>query len=46
MLLELPSVTGALSPDELDAALDPGAYLGVTAQLIDRALAGAPWPLS
>ena len=39
VLLELPSVTGSLSPDELDAALDPGSYLGVTAQLIDRALA-------
>jgi 3-carboxy-cis,cis-muconate cycloisomerase len=39
VLLELPSVTGSLSPDELDAALDPGSYLGATAQLIDRALA-------
>ena len=39
LLLELPSVTGSLSPDELNAALDPGSYLGVTAQLIDRALA-------
>jgi 3-carboxy-cis,cis-muconate cycloisomerase len=39
VLLESPSVTGSLSRDELDAALDPGAYLGVTAELIDRALA-------
>jgi 3-carboxy-cis,cis-muconate cycloisomerase len=39
VLLELPSVTGSLSPDELDAALDPGSYLGATAQLIDRTLA-------
>ena len=39
VMLELPSVTGSLTPDELDAALDPGSYLGVTAQLVDRALA-------
>ena len=39
VLLELPAVTGSLSPDELDAALDPSAYLGVTSELIDRALA-------
>ncbi|HTP18177.1 MAG TPA: 3-carboxy-cis,cis-muconate cycloisomerase [Solirubrobacteraceae bacterium] len=39
VLLELPSVTGSLTPDELDAALDPAAYLGVTSQLIDRTLA-------
>ena len=39
VLLEVPAVTGSLSPDELDAALDPGSYLGVTAELIDRALA-------
>jgi hypothetical protein len=38
-LLEIPEVSGALGPEGLDAALDPAAYLGVTAELIDRALA-------
>jgi 3-carboxy-cis,cis-muconate cycloisomerase len=39
VLLEIPEVSGALGPEGLDAALDPAAYLGVTAELIDRALA-------
>lgn len=39
VLLELREVTGSLTPDELDSALDPAAYLGVTNELIDRALA-------
>jgi 3-carboxy-cis,cis-muconate cycloisomerase len=39
VLLELPAVTELLTPDELDSALDPAAYLGVTTELIDRALA-------
>ncbi len=39
VLLESSLVTGSLSPDELYSALDPGSYLGVTAELIDRALA-------
>jgi 3-carboxy-cis,cis-muconate cycloisomerase len=39
-LLELPEVADGLGPDGLDQALDPAAYLGVTAALIDRALAG------
>ncbi len=39
VLLEVPEVVDALGPDGLDAALDPAGYLGVTAQLIDRALA-------
>ncbi len=30
----------ALGPEQLDAALDPAGYLGVSAELIDRALAG------
>jgi len=38
VLLELPEVAGTLGPEALDAALDPGSYLGVTAELIDRAL--------
>jgi 3-carboxy-cis,cis-muconate cycloisomerase len=38
VLLELPEVTDGLGPERLDAALDPAAYLGVTAELIDRAL--------
>lgn len=38
VLLELPSVADALGPDGLDAALDPAGYLGVSGQLIDRAL--------
>jgi len=40
VLLELPEVAGALGEDGLDAALDPAGYLGVAAELIDRALAG------
>lgn len=40
VLLELPEVADFLGTDGLDHALDPAAYLGVTAQLIDRALAG------
>ncbi len=39
VLLELPPVADALGPDRLDAALDPALYLGVTTDLIDRALA-------
>jgi 3-carboxy-cis,cis-muconate cycloisomerase len=39
ILLELPPVVDVLGEDGLDAALDPAGYLGVTAQLIDRALA-------
>jgi 3-carboxy-cis,cis-muconate cycloisomerase len=39
VLLELPEVAGSLTPNELDSALDPAAYLGVTTKLIDRALA-------
>ncbi len=39
VLLESPLVTESLSPDELYSALDPASYLGVTAELIDRALA-------
>jgi 3-carboxy-cis,cis-muconate cycloisomerase len=39
VLLELPGVADALGPGELDRALDPAGYLGVTAELIDRALA-------
>ena len=39
VLLELSAVTGVLGEDEIDAALDPAAYLGVTAELIGRALA-------
>ena len=38
-LLELPEVVDALGPSRLDAALDPAGYLGVTGELIDRALA-------
>jgi 3-carboxy-cis,cis-muconate cycloisomerase len=40
VLLELPEVPEGLGAEGLGAALDPGAYLGVTAALIDRALAG------
>jgi adenylosuccinate lyase len=40
VLLELPEVADGLGADRLDDALDPAAYLGVTAELIDRALAG------
>ena len=39
VLLELPPVADALGPDRLHAALDPALYLGVTTDLIDRALA-------
>jgi 3-carboxy-cis,cis-muconate cycloisomerase len=40
VLLEIPDVADGLGADGLDRALDPAAYLGVTAELIDRALAG------
>jgi 3-carboxy-cis,cis-muconate cycloisomerase len=40
VLLEQPEVSDGLGEDRLDAALDPAGYLGVTAELIDRALAG------
>ncbi|MGN6872222.1 MAG: 3-carboxy-cis,cis-muconate cycloisomerase [Solirubrobacteraceae bacterium] len=40
VLLELPAVADGLGADGLDEALDPAAYLGVSAELIDRALAG------
>jgi 3-carboxy-cis,cis-muconate cycloisomerase len=40
VLLEMPEVADGLGASGLDAALDPAAYLGVTAELIDRALAG------
>lgn len=39
VLAELPEVGSALGADGLDAALDPSGYLGVTDQLIGRALA-------
>ena len=39
VLLELPEVSDFLGEDGLDRALDPAGYLGVTATLIDRALA-------
>jgi 3-carboxy-cis,cis-muconate cycloisomerase len=39
VLLELPEVADGLGVDALDRALDPAGYLGVTAELIDRALA-------
>jgi 3-carboxy-cis,cis-muconate cycloisomerase len=39
VLLSVPEVADALGPDGLDAALDPASYLGVSAELIDRALA-------
>ena len=38
VLLELPEVANGLGPERLDAALDPAGYLGVTGELIDRAL--------
>ncbi|HXM56710.1 MAG TPA: 3-carboxy-cis,cis-muconate cycloisomerase [Candidatus Dormibacteraeota bacterium] len=38
-LLADPEVAGRLGPDGVDAALDPGRYLGSTAALVDRALA-------
>ncbi len=40
VLLEIPGVSDGLGTDGLDAALNPAGYLGVTALLIDRALAG------
>jgi 3-carboxy-cis,cis-muconate cycloisomerase len=39
VLAETPEVERALGTDGLDAALDPRGYLGVTDQLIERALA-------
>jgi len=39
VLLEIPAVSDSIGSDGVDAALDPGSYLGVTAALIDRALA-------
>jgi 3-carboxy-cis,cis-muconate cycloisomerase len=39
VLLDEPSVADTLGPGGLDAALEPGSYLGVTNELIDRALA-------
>ncbi|MGH2881896.1 MAG: 3-carboxy-cis,cis-muconate cycloisomerase [Solirubrobacteraceae bacterium] len=39
VLLEQSAVADSLGSDGVDAALDPGAYLGVAAELIDRALA-------
>jgi 3-carboxy-cis,cis-muconate cycloisomerase len=39
VLLEHPDAADALGPSELDEALDPARYLGVTQALIDRALA-------
>ena len=39
VLLELPEVTGAIDPDRFERALAPESYLGVTDELIDRALA-------
>ena len=39
VLLESPEVTESLGADGLDRALDPARYLGVTSELIDRALA-------
>jgi len=39
VLLELPDVTGAIDPDSFERALASESYLGVTDELIDRALA-------
>jgi 3-carboxy-cis,cis-muconate cycloisomerase len=39
VLLDLPEVAESLGPERLDSALDPAGYLGVTTELIDRALA-------
>ena len=39
VLLEQSAVADSLGSDGVDAALDPGAYLGIAAELIDRALA-------
>jgi 3-carboxy-cis,cis-muconate cycloisomerase len=38
-VLEIPDLVAALGEDGIDAALEPSAYLGSTAELIDRALA-------
>ncbi|MGF1472119.1 MAG: 3-carboxy-cis,cis-muconate cycloisomerase [Rubrobacteraceae bacterium] len=38
-LLEIPEVNQHLSPEEVDAALDPGRYLGSAEEFVDRALA-------
>ena len=40
LLLEQPEVIERLGADGLDRALDPAAYLGVAAQVIDRVLEG------
>jgi 3-carboxy-cis,cis-muconate cycloisomerase len=39
VLLDQPAVADSLGADGVDAALDPRSYLGVAAELIDRALA-------
>jgi 3-carboxy-cis,cis-muconate cycloisomerase len=39
VLLDIPEVADGLGADGLDEALDPAGYLGVSAELIDRALA-------
>lgn len=39
VLLEVPAVADSLGSDGVDAALDPGSYLGVATELIDRTLA-------
>jgi 3-carboxy-cis,cis-muconate cycloisomerase len=39
VLMDLPEVSGVLGADGLEAALDPRGYLGVTDELIGRALA-------
>jgi 3-carboxy-cis,cis-muconate cycloisomerase len=39
ILLEMPEVTDALDPGQLERSLDPASYLGSTDALIDRALA-------
>jgi 3-carboxy-cis,cis-muconate cycloisomerase len=39
VLLEQPEVASAIDPDALERALSPESYLGVTDELIDRALA-------
>ena len=44
VLLERPEVTDVLGADGLDAALDPAGYLGVTSELIDRAVAAHRGP--
>ena len=38
-IIEIPEIVAALGEDGIDAALEPSAYLGSTAELIDRALA-------